>query len=333
MLSKPSVVTAAIRKAMHCKRPVMLAGSPGIGKSQLIKGLAQDLGLEFRDVRVTLLDPVDLRGLPSLEGGRTKWNPPAFLPTSGKGIFFWDEFNAGAQAVQIAAYQSLLDNRIGEYQWPEGWYQIAAGNLLSDGAGAQKMNSALNNRLLHLQMGADLEDWIQWALGAGISSEILAYLKWRPENLHNHSRDQAAYPTPRSWEFVSQILQAGASKQEEEALIAGAVGDGPASEFYLFLDQARKLPQLEEIWANPTKVPIPKEPSTKYAIAYALALRTSAKQHIKAMFTYLQRLNHEYNFSATVAWTRQTKHHGFLQHEGLLEQHLKVSGIDLAVRS
>lgn len=291
---KPSHVTEALQTAHSAKLPAFIWGPPGIGKSQVVAQFAERAGLEFRDIRVTLLDPVDLRGLPKIEGGRTKWNPPDWLPTGGKGIFFWDELNAGAQMVQTAAYQSLLDNRIGEYVWPEGWYQCAAGNNISDGAAAQRMSTALKNRFAHIDMHADLDDWIQWASKKGIDSNIIAFLKWKPAELHNHHKDHKAFPTPRSWEFVSRLLEKNPGGNVEKALIAGTVGEGTMAEFYAFLELARKLPDLKEIWAKPEKANVPKEPATKYAVTYALALRCD-KNTLKATLTYFNRLPLEFN--------------------------------------
>ena len=139
---RPSQVTQALEYLIKAKQPVMLHGSPGVGKSQVVKQVADKLGIEMIDLRLSQLDPVDLRGVPSVdkikvgktEVGKTNWNVPSFLPTEGNGILFLDEINSAAQATQAAAYQLVLDRKLGDYELPSGWAMVAAGNRSTDRA-------------------------------------------------------------------------------------------------------------------------------------------------------------------------------------------------------
>lgn len=304
MILKPSTVGNALKSAIKAKRPTFLWGPPGIGKSQKVREVAEDLGMELRDVRATLLDPVDLRGLPKVEKGRTIWSPPNFLPSEGKGILFLDELNAAPQSVQTACYQLILDRRLGEYELPEGWIVFAAGNRLADSAAAGRMSTALANRFVHLEMHADLDDWINWAMHAGVQPELIGFLKFRPELLHKHSKDQHAFPSPRSWDFCGQILKTEPTREVEMALIEGAVGQGAATEFYAFLDLWRKVPDIDNIIKEPNKHKDPGDPATRYAVAYAIAAKMT-KQNATNCILFLDKMPLEYALVAIKAATQR----------------------------
>lgn len=293
---KPSQIMAALRAMVLALRPVFLWGPPGIGKSQIFAKVAVDLGRELRDVRATLLDPVDLRGLPVLDKATrmTSWFPPAFLPTEGEGILLLDELNAAAPSVQTACLQLILDRRVGEYILPEGWVAMAAGNRVTDGATGTRMSSALSNRFVHLEMAPDLDDWSAWAMAAGIDPVLIAFLRFRPNLLHEHSSKERAFPTPRSWEFVGEITKAGVGdRMIELALIEGAVGQGAATEFVAFLDLYRKLPSIDAIILNPSAGDAPTDPATRYAVTFALASKATG-QNWRNVLAYFDRLPEEY---------------------------------------
>jgi len=203
---KSSAITAALRSLVAERQPVFVWGGPGLGKSALITQLAATLEIQLQDVRALLLDPVDLRGLPYLSEGRSKWATPDFLPKHGEGILFLDELNAAPAMVQASCYQLVLDRKLGEYELPDGWSIIAAGNRDSDRAVTTRMPTPLRNRFVHLELEVDMQEWCEWAIRAGIRPELIAFLRFRPELLSAFSRDDNAFPSPRSWEFVSRIL-------------------------------------------------------------------------------------------------------------------------------
>ena len=215
---------------------------------------AARLNLALTDVRAILLDPVDLRGLPHLNGdGRAHWAPPAFLPRDGEGILFLDELTAAPPLTQAACYQLVLDRKLGEYRLPEGWRIVAAGNRENDRGVVYRMPSALANRFVHIDIEVSLDDWTRWAAQHGIATEIIAFLRFRTALLHDFDpkRDDKAFPTPRSWSFVSRLLQSPALDAHiEYALIAGAVGLGAATEFMGFLKVARHIPSPDNIFAQ-----------------------------------------------------------------------------------
>jgi hypothetical protein len=292
---KASVIYRALRTLVAAKQPVFIWGGPGIGKSAIVRHLAADSALPLQDVRALLLDPVDLRGLPFLgQDGRSKWATPEFLPQGGSGILFLDELNAAPAMVQAGCYQLVLDRKLGEYTLPEGWAIIAAGNRDSDRAVTTRMPTPLRNRFVHLEFEVDLQDWSEWAIAAGIRPEVIAFLRFRQELLSAFDRDANAFPSPRSWEFVSRILDATPDQAVEHELFAGAVGAGAATEFSAFLKTFRELPNIDAILLNPLKEPVPENAAAQYAVASALA-HCATDTNFDRICTYLGRMPTEFS--------------------------------------
>jgi len=294
---KPSMLYEALLALIGERVPLHIWGPCGVGKSQIVFQVADDTQREFRDVRAGQLDPVDLRGLPRIAFHQTEWAPPKFLPTSGKGILFLDELTSAPQMTQAACYQLVLDRRLGEYVLPDGWVVIAAGNPASERGVHFSMPRPLRNRFVHLNLEADLPEWCRWAVRAGIRSEIIAFLRFKPALLHDAdaTSDQNAWPTPRSWEMVSNVLKGVAGKtgiwaaETEAQLLEGTIGPAATSEFVGFLRLFRQLPSIDEILLNPTSAPLPDEPSAQIAIATALG-RAMSDQSVAKGLTYLGRM-------------------------------------------
>ena len=269
---KASAISTALRTLVSAKQPVFIWGGPGIGKSAVVRQLAEEDRVPLQDVRALLLDPVDLRGLPFLgSDGCSKWATPDFLPKDGEGILFLDELNAAPAMVQASCYQLVLDRKLGEYTLPKNWAIVAAGNRDGDRAVTSRMPTPLRNRFVHLEFEVDLQEWSQWAIGAEIRPEVIAFLRFRQELLSVFDRDANAFPSPRSWEFVSRILDASPDACVEHELFAGAVGMGAATEFSAFLKTFRELPNIDAILLNPLKEPVPENAAAQYAVASALA--------------------------------------------------------------
>jgi MoxR-like ATPase len=291
---KPSAIVQALHVLVAARQPVFIWGVPGCGKSALTRQLAETLKLPLQDVRALLLDPVDLRGLPFLgSDGRSKWATPEFLPQNGKGILFLDELNAAPAMVQASCYQLVLDRKLGEYTLPDGWAIIAAGNRDSDRAVTTRMPTPLRNRFVHLEFEVDVQEWSEWAIQAGIRPEVIAFLRFRPELISQPDKDAHAFPSPRSWEFVSRILDSRSNPSIEHELIAGAVGTGPATELSAFLRTFRELPSIDAILLNPLQEPVPENAAAQYAVASALA-RCSSDTNFDRICLYLNRLPTEF---------------------------------------
>jgi len=293
----PTELVPAITSCTLAGQPTFTWGPPGIGKSDIHQQVAIALGMEFRDVRALLLDPVDLRGLPYFKDGQVHWAPPVFLPTGGKGMLFLDELNAAPQLTQAACYQLVLKpHKIGEYQLPPDWIVMAAGNRETDRAVTSRMPSALANRFVHFFLKVDKEDWIKWALTAGVLPEVIAFIRWRPNLLYafDPNKNEKAFPTPRSWEFISNLLKNGQVPPEiEPDVMSGAIGRGAAAELLSFLKIFRKLPDPQMVLMHPTTSKVPDDPATLFALCTALG-NFANEQNFSNLCKYIDRIPAEF---------------------------------------
>ena len=292
---KPTEIADALNLLIEIQQPVFITGEAGAGKSQVVKQVTTKRGLNLIDVRAVLLDPVDLRGLPHVNGdGRAHWAIPEFLPRDGEGVLFFDELNRAPMLVQNACLQLALDRKVGEYELPPGWTVVAAGNPDTH-RGVTRMSEALANRFVHLDFDVDLDDWCKHAASVGIAPEVIAFLRFRPNLLHSYDRasTEKAYPSPRSWEFTSKILNASPAAHIEHALYSGTVGSGPAAEFTGFLSIYRNLPAIDAILREPQSAMVPTDPGPLFAISAALARRSTVANFAKVM-EYCDRMPREY---------------------------------------
>lgn len=307
---RPSQIATALNYLIDANQPVMLHGSPGVGKSDVVRQVAKQRGIELIDLRLSQLDPVDLRGVPSVDTKKhiTSWNTPNFLPTDGKGILFLDEINSAAQATQAAAYQLVLDRKLGDYVMPPGWAIVAAGNRSTDRAIVNQMSTALKNRFTHLNYEVSNDDWCDWALRNNIAVEVLGFIRFRPMLLNefeqrNESKeekervqrmkDAQAFATPRSWEFLSKIVQQKPGSDIEYELYTGIVGEGSAAEFMGYLKYYRDLPNLDALLMNPGAAKVPEEPATLYALSTGLATKAT-QDNMERVVKYALRLPAEF---------------------------------------
>jgi hypothetical protein len=297
---RPTEVTRALAALLPARRPIYLWGPPGCGKSSLVRQAADSLGLDLVDLRATLLDPVDLRGLPRLDGETAVWCPPAFLPRYGAGVLFLDELAQAAPLVQAACLQLTLDRRVGEYELPDGWSVVAASNRSEDRAGTHRLITPLLNRFVHLDLEVFNQDWQDWAVKDGVAPEVRSFLQHRPELLAQFepAASPRAFPTPRSWQFVSDVLPV-TPRELLHPVVSGCVGEGPAAEFLAFLELYRELPDLDQVLARPDTAPVPVQPSVLWALCGALVEKCRDLSTPLANFAaYVLRLPDEFTLFA-----------------------------------
>lgn len=269
--------------------PLFIWGPPGVGKSSVVRQVAEGEKLAVVDLRMLLLDPVDLRGLPVPHGGKVRWSPPEFLPDSGRGILFLDELNAAPPLVQASVYQLVLDRKVGEYSLPDGWYVVAAGNREADQSIAHAMPSALLSRFEHLELIPDLDSWRTWAYGAGVDPSVIGFLDFRPALLYDYREESKAFPCPRTWEMVSRVLALDVRDEELSRALEGCVGVAAATEFDLYRKSLRQLPKLERIVHGEDL--FPSDPSTGYAVVTGLVARFGGEDtHTARLIEYARRL-------------------------------------------
>ncbi len=273
---------------------LMLWGPPGIGKSSIVAEVARQHELQLVDLRLSQLAPTDLRGLPVADNGISRWYPPEFLPTDGRGILFLDEINMAPPAMQGIAQQLILDRQVGSYKVPEGWFIWAAGNRKADRAAVFEMPSALANRFIHLDLVPDLDSFKAWGLSSGISEQILAFLAFRPTLLHQIDSQRPAWPSPRSWVMADRLHRAALATEP-------AVGPAASGEFEAFCRVYDKLPDLDGILAGTRQVEFPSEASARYATVLGLAVRAdTADKGLTALSWLVQQASAEWvQFFAT----------------------------------
>ena len=280
--------------------PTFLWGPPGIGKSSIVKQIALANDYEFIDLRLSLMDPTDLKGIPfyDKEAHQALWAPPSFLPREGRGILFLDELNSAPPAVQASAYQLILDRKVGEYSLPEGWAIIAAGNREGDRGVVYRMPSPLANRFVHLEMDVNVEDWRDWAYGAGMDERVIAYIGYKSDDLFSFdpTKNEKSFATPRSWEFVSSVL---GSEMDEKLLletIGGAIGKDRAVRFLSFAKVMHKLPDIAAILSC-GEGEYPEDVEVLHALATGLvmAIREEfSKERMDNLLTYTLALQSEF---------------------------------------
>jgi MoxR-like ATPase len=267
--------------------PVYLEGPPGVGKSSVVHQVAQKLSLPVTDVRAAYLTPPDLIGLPALERdtGRTTYYLPEFLPLEGtSGVLVLEELASAPPAIQVALYQLLLDRRVGwRYKLPDGWRVIATGNRLEDGW-THPLSPALATRLLRLEVRADLDEFLQFALNHDAHPMVTAFLSRNPHLLHQPLENSPHHPNPRTWAMTSTVLKAfegDLDSSDLEPAVAGVLGDGAARAFTAFLKLAAFVPDVELVLERgvlPQGLPkLTERPDVVYAYSSSLVSALAGK--------------------------------------------------------
>jgi hypothetical protein len=273
----PKSAKKAIRKAIQKRRPTFLWGPPGIGKSDIVKQIGDDFGRDVIDVRLALWEPTDIKGIPyyNADQGKMVWAPPAELPVDPEStaIIFLDELNSAPPAVQAAAYQLILNRRVGTYELPKGVDVVAAGNREGDRGVTYRMPAPLANRFVHLEMKQDFDDWQEWAVLNKIHPEVVGYVGFAKQDLYDFDPKSSskAFATPRSWCFVSDLLNDDDTDVETLTnLVSGAIGDGLAIKFMAHRKIAGRLPKAEDILDGKVKTLDIKEVSAMYSLTVSL---------------------------------------------------------------
>lgn len=290
----PSQIVKALPSLIERRRPAMLWASPGVGKTDVVNQVANAMNRRVVDFRLAMRDPTALMGfpMPNHETKQMHFYRDTELPTSGTGILFLDEINSAMPATQAAGMQLTLTGKIGDYTLPPDWSIIAAGNRESDRSVVHRMPSALSMRLTHIDFDVNLDDWTDWAISHGIHSDVISFIRFRPNLLSEFNPSARSSPSPRSWQFVDEIYKDQLDKNIELELVSGTVGQGAASEFIGFIDQIRDLPTVEQILMNPDKVELPTSPATQIALVTGLALHAN-EDNADRMMGFINRMETE----------------------------------------
>jgi AAA domain (dynein-related subfamily) len=276
--------------------PVMLWGPPGVGKSDMVAQVGVKHKIKVIDIRLSQMEPTDLRGIPFREDNMVEWAIPAMLPDKkrhGKrGILFLDEITSAAPTVSAAAYQLILDRRLGEYEVPQGWAIFAAGNRQGDRGVTYSMPAPLANRFSHIEVETHLDDWAAWAYAHDIDDRIIAFLRFRPELLFDFdpAHNPAAFPSPRTWEFAHRALQKfGSNPLLLLGSLQACIGPAAGIELKAFIDNLDNLPDIDAIITG-DDVSVPTETDLQYAVASALvgrAIRAKDKDNATKVYGHI----------------------------------------------
>ncbi|HHH19167.1 MAG TPA: MoxR family ATPase [Campylobacterales bacterium] len=297
---KANALKQSLEKLIISQIPVFVWGSPGIGKSSIVKQIANEQNLAFVDLRLSLLDPTDLKGIPFFDKEKHEavWASPNFLPSvpDSKGILFLDEINTAPPSVQASAYQLVLDRKVGDYELPDGWSIVAAGNNESDRGVVYRMPPPLANRFVHLDMEVSFEDWKVWAYGAGIESSIIAFLQYDTTKLFDFdpTKNQKSFPTPRSWEYIDKILNSGMEQELLLEIMSGTIGNESATAFMSFRKVMHRLPNIEKLLAS-------EEVEVEHDSQVLFALIAGIITHIRSVgFPAHEKIDNALKFSLTL---------------------------------
>ncbi|MGD2082638.1 MAG: AAA family ATPase [Chromatiales bacterium] len=282
--------------------PVMLWGPPGVGKSDMVAQTAERHDVPMIDIRLSQMEPSDLRGIPFRVGEHVEWAVPSMLPDERRhgpeGVLFLDEITSAPPSVSAAAYQLILDRRLGAYEVPPGWAIFAAGNRQGDRGVTYAMPSPLANRFSHFEVETNLDDWVLWAYANGIDERVIAFLRFRPELLFDFdpAHNPMAFPSPRSWEFAHRGLQKfGDHADLLQGTLQACVGPAAGVELNAFVNSLDRMPDLDAILRG-EEVPVPGEIDLQYAVAAALVGRAikgkdepDAMERLGNILTYARR--------------------------------------------
>ena len=267
-----------IKDFRQINQPLLMWGPPGVGKSQMVQQAAE--GDPVIDLRLSMLDPVDLRGMPMVNrdeacDANVSWARPDFIPDSGTGILLLDELNTAPPSVQNAALQLVLDRRCGPHRLGDGWYIIAACNKASHKAHVNQISAPLRNRFVILDVDPELERWTKWAFTHNIDETVIGFLQWNPSALYQLPKDDhVAFPTPRSWALVSHLLKTIFNEDSPQEYLTGTVGQAAAGEFQAYVDEIQYMPNVDKLIAGTETYEHNRaKPSITYAIIIKLVYK------------------------------------------------------------
>lgn len=302
----PNSAKRSIKSAFRSQRPVFLWGPPGIGKSDIIHQIGEELGAYVIDVRLSLWEPTDIKGIPYYNAKQNSmtWATPAELPSKELAakypfvILFLDEMNSAAQSVQAAAYQLILNRKVGMYELPENVLIVAAGNREADKGVTYRMPSPLANRFSHLEMKVDFDDWAQWATDNNIHKDVVGYLYFAKQDLYDFDPKSSSksFATPRTWSFVSTFLNDELNDESTLTdLVSGTVGEGLAIKFMAHRKIASKMPNPSDILSGKVTKLESSEISAMYSLAVSLCyeLKDAAEAKDKE---FDEKTNNFFNF-------------------------------------
>jgi hypothetical protein len=337
-----------------------IKGSPAIGKSALVFEVAQTLAdksklklvrdakdrptynvkpkkneFGFGDFRVAMYEPIDFSGIPIVDFKKdgTAVQKRALLdnlPTdkNSKGLLFLDEVAQASPALQNTIRQLTFEGRIGtDYVLPTGWKIILAGNHSTDRAGAQRILTHFQSACLTLELIPDANEWLEWGYGNDINADILAFLSFQPQFLHQFdAKKEGGFPAPRTWHQVSEMLNGELRKILIQPVLESYLGETVAREFETFCAFQNELESPSKILKNPTKAKLPDRTELQYASVASLISAVDTPKDFENALTYIERLDAK-EFSVLFVKALTTKEKSFKETSVFIDWHIKNQDI------
>lgn len=298
---KASQATEFLARYIEARIPVMLTGAPGVGKSSIVETAAKAAGYDLILSHPVVSDPTDAKGLPwpSKDGESASFLPFGDLAQALKAttptVWFLDDLGQASPAVQASFMQLLLARQVNGHKLPDCVTFIAATNRRTDRAGVSGILTPVLSRFgAIIGIEANVDDWTVWALDAGMPAELVSFMRFRRELLHDFNpqkaNDMENFPCPRTWEYVGHAMKMGLPNDLEFAAFAGAVGEGAAIELRGFLSMLRSnLPSIDGILLDPENAKIPTRPDMLWAVTTALAKKATTL-NCGRVFRYAERM-------------------------------------------
>jgi hypothetical protein len=279
--TSPNKAKTSITHAMKKKRPIFLWGPPGIGKSEVVEQITNSLpNSHLIDIRLSLWEPTDIKGIPYFDSnsGTMVWGAPSELPSEEFAaqydniVLFLDEMNSAAPSVQAAAYQLILNRRVGQYKLPDNVMIVAAGNRDADKGVTYRMPAPLANRFVHLELSVSFDDWFEWAVNNNIHKDVVGFLQFSKKDLYDFDpkSPSRSFATPRSWTFVSELLEDELDNETTTDLVSGSIGEGLAIKFMAHRKVAASMPNPSDILSGKVKELKQTEISAMYSLTVSL---------------------------------------------------------------
>ena len=301
---KSSELVEALQRVISVGLVPQIEGSPGIGKSDIVRQVAKNWGLKVIDLRLSQAAPEDLNGLPMRKDNKAAFLPFENFPIEGDKIpegyngwlIFLDEITSAPKSVQAAAYKLILDRQVGIHNLHPSVAMVAAGNKITDRAVVVSQSTALQSRLIHLSLEVDTDEWIEWAYKSGIDRRAIAYISYKRGDLYNFDPDHKnkTFPCPRTWEFVSRLIK-GRKKLDniDLANISGAITEALAVKFTTFCELEQAIPTMEAIFKDPENTDVPMQSSHRFFTVTAVVDHVDEKNMATA-FKYINRFPEEF---------------------------------------
>jgi len=299
---KPSDLKTLLIKAIANRLSVLITGAPGTGKSDVVAQAAAEAGADLIVSHPVVSDPTDFKGLPGIVDGQAEFLPfgdlrrltEANRPT----VAFLDDLGQAPPVVQAAAMQLILARQVNGHKVSDEVTFIAATNRRQDRAGVSGILEPVKSRFTTIiELEPDLDDWCTWAFAHNVPAELIGFLRFRPNFLHDFqpTADIKNSPCPRTVTNAGRLVALGVTDLEA---LSGAAGEGFATEFLAFLRIYRSLPSPDAVLMNPETADVPTDPATLYALCGALAGKAS-EQTAERLLTYAGRLPTEFNVLLT----------------------------------